>query len=126
MTISGIEFSPALARAGFSITNSAAKAIGCARNMIYKYRTKGPPVIPEEIPSNTFKENPITQQLEKGSSEQLHHLRTGQINEQPIIRTQTRNVRTTIEKKIVINPTKTKCFSRVKTSNPRKKLFYER
>lgn len=69
--------------------------------MIYKYRTKGTPVIPEEIPFNTFKENPITQQLEKGSSEQLHHLRTAQINEQPIIRTQTRNVRITIEKKTV-------------------------
>ena len=99
----GLELAP-LAKAGWSVMDSSARAVFKTKNLINRYRLnlfkKSPG---ESIKMKTFAERQnYLSKLQKGSSEYQKEFRRPLISEQEIVRTQTQDIRVTRKKKIVI------------------------
>ena len=97
----GLELAP-LAKAGWSVMDSSARAVFKTKNLINRYRLnlfkKSPG---ESIKMKTFAERQnYLSKLQKGSSEYQKEFRRPLISEQEIVRTQ--DIRVTRKKKIVI------------------------
>lgn len=97
--------SPALGRLGFSLAEAMAKGIQKAQVNMFQFGLAGKPVIPtnpEMVEMTTFKlyKHELSD-LRKGTTAFNRKFRKPLISKQPIIRTETQNVRITRKKKIV-------------------------
>ena len=97
----GLELAP-LAKAGWSVMDSSARAVFKTKNLINRYRLnlfkKSPG---ESIKMKTFAERQnYLSKLQKGSSEYQKEFRRPLISEQKIVRTQTQDIRVTRRKRL--------------------------